>query len=163
MSDENVTITENTSVSRDPVTGEAVQTIERTIARTDNSSWGLWVAGIAVFGAVLVIALFLIGRNNQSTDDQVLAAQAQADAARAQADQATQEAANARLDATATALNAGNSAANDAALRSAAAAEAAANRASAAADAAASRPAPVIVQSPPADASGGADELPPGQ
>src|SRR5699024_8224046 len=105
--------------------------------------WGLWVAGIAVFGAVLVIALFLIGRRRETTpDDQLLAAQAQAEDSRIQAEQAIQDANAARIDATTTALTAGNQAANNAAAASAAAAEAAAARASAAAEAAASAPPP---------------------
>ncbi|MBX7249336.1 MAG: hypothetical protein K1X35_09890 [Caulobacteraceae bacterium] len=143
MSDENVTVTENTAVVRDPVTGEARRVVERTVTRTDNSNWGLWVAGIAVFGAVLVIALFLIGRGRDTTaaDDAVLAAQAQAEASRIQAEQAIQDANSARIAAAASAYNTGSAAANNAAAASAAAAEAAAARADAAARAA-SAPAP---------------------
>ncbi len=160
---DNVTVTENERVTRDPVTGEAVHTVERTVVRRDNSSRGLWVAGVAVFGAVLVIALFLLGRNNDPTSDQVLAAQAEAEAARVQAEQAIQDANAARMDATVTALNAnsrnaGADAANSAAAASAAAAEAAAARAAAAADAASAPQAPN-----PADSKDASEAYPPQQ
>lgn len=162
-----VTVTEHDTMSRDPVTGEAVHTIERTVVRRDNSNWGLWIAGIAVFGAVLVLALFLLGRNNDPTADQVLAAQAEAEAARIQADQAIQDANAARIDATVTALNANsqvangqaaNQAASNAAAASASAAEAAAARAAAAAEAAS------IPQAPnPADSADSSEAYPPRQ
>ena len=162
-----VTVTENDTVSRDPVTGEAVHTIERTVVRRDSSNWGLWIAGIAVFGAVLVLALFLLGRNNDPTADQVIAAQAEAEAARLQADQAIQDANAARIDATVTALNANsqvansqaaNQAASNAAAASASAAEAAAARASAAAQAASIPRAPT-----PADSADSSEAYPPRQ
>lgn len=158
---ETVTVTENDTVTRDPVTGEPVHTLERTVVRRDNSSWALWVAGIAVFGAVLVLALFLLGQNNGPTDDQVLAAQAEAEAARLQADQALQDANAARMDATVTALNAnsqaaGNQAASNAAAASASAAEAAAARAAAAAATAS------VPQAPnPADSRDTSEAYPP--
>jgi hypothetical protein len=135
---DSVTVTENDIVTRDPVTGAPVHTIERTVVRRDHSNWGLWIAGIAVFSSVLMLALLLLGSNNNPTADQVLAAQAEAETARLQADQALQDANAARMDATVTALNAnsqaaGNQAASNAAAASASAAEAAAARASAAA------------------------------
>lgn len=160
-----VTVTENDTVTRDPVTGAPVHTLERTVVRQDNSSWALWVAGIAVFGAVLVLTLFLLGRDNDPTADQVLAAQAEAEAARLQADQALQDANAARMDATVTALNANsqvansqaaNQAASNAAAASASAAEAAAARASAAAAAA------NVPQAPnPADSGDSSEAYPP--
>src|SRR5690606_2358200 len=127
MSDtENVTVTENAAVTRDPVTGQQTETVavQRDVQRRGDSSWALWVAGVAVFGAVLVVALRLLGRDRQ-TDEEVLAAQAQAEAARMQAEQAIMDANAARMDATVGALSAGNIAANNAAAASAAAAEAA--------------------------------------
>lgn len=161
MSDnEHVTVTENTAIVRDPVTGEARQTIERTIVGENKSSWALWVAGVAVFGAVLVIALVLLGQNNNQTDAEVLAAQAETEAARIQAEQAILDANQARMDAAVNGM--GSQAANAAAANSAAAAEAAANRAAAAAESSARTPPTVIVQSPPSS-DGGMEDLPPTQ
>ncbi len=164
---DNVTVTENDTLTRDPATGEAVHTVERTVVRRDSSNWGLWVAGIAVFGAVLVLALVLLGRNNDPTADQVLAAQVEAEAARVQADQSIQDANAARIDATVTALNANsqvansqaaNQAASNAAAASASAAEAAAARASAAAEAASTPQA-----TNPADSGDTSEAYPPRQ
>lgn len=160
MSDtDHVTVTENTAIVRDPITGEARQTIERTVTGENNSSWALWVAGVAVFGAALVIALVILGRNNNQTDAEVLAAQAEAQAARVQAEQATLDANQARIDAAVSGLASGNRNANDAAASSAAAAEAAADRATAAAEAA--RTPPVVVQSAEPVTDGLADQPPP--
>ena len=46
---DNVTVTENDTLTRDPATGEAVHTVERTVVRRDSSNWGLWVAGYLFF------------------------------------------------------------------------------------------------------------------
>lgn len=142
-----VTVSENATVVRDPVTGEAHEVIERTVTETRDSNWALWVAGIAVFATALILALVLLGRGAGETDAEVLAAQAEAEAARLQAEQAIVDANRARMDAAVSGLTAGSSA-NNAAAASAAAAEAAAARAAAAADAA--RSAPPVVVSPPA-------------
>lgn len=154
MSDnEHVTVTENTAIVRDPVTGEARQTIERTVVGENNSNWALWVAGVAVFGAALVVALVILGQNNNQTDAEVLAAQAETEAARLQAEQATLDANQARIDAAVSGITTRNQSANDAA-SSAAAAEAAAQRATAAAENA--RAPTVIVQAPAPEATDGA-------
>ena len=165
MSDtDQVTVTENASVVRDPVTGEAHQVIERTVTERKESNWALWVAGIAVFVAALVLALGLLGRNDPAAAD-LAAAQAEAEAARLQAEQAALDASQARMDAAVSGLTVGNSANSAAAISAAAQAEAAAARASAAADSARSAP-PVVVHSPaPAasDSDGGSEDLPPSQ
>lgn len=131
-----VTVSENATVVRDPVTGEAHEVIERTVTETRDSNWALWVAGIAVFATALILALVLLGRGAGETDAEVLAAQAEAEAARLQAEQAIVDANRARMDAAVSGLTAGSSA-NNAAAASAAAADAA-------------RSAPPVVVSPPA-------------
>jgi len=164
MSDvDHVSVTENATVVRDPVTGERQQVIERTVTERRDSSWALWVAGIAVFIAALVLALIVMNRNPAETDADVLAAQAEAEAARLQAEQATMDANQARMDAAVNGLTSNNAAGN-AAAASAAAAEAAAARAAAAAESARGSP-PVVVHSPSpstaTESTGGSEEVPP--
>lgn len=160
MSDiDHVTVTENASIVRDPITGQRERVIERTVTETRDSNWALWVAGIAVFATALIIALLLLGRGNEQTDADVLAAQAEAEAARAQAEQAVLDANQARMDAAVNGLTA-NSSASNAAASSAAAAEAAAARAAAAAEAARAAE-PTVVQVPAPEATGGSEPVPP--
>lgn len=143
---DNVTVTENDTVTRDPLTGAPMHTIERTVVRRDHSNWGLWIAGIAVFGLVVVLALFLLGRNNDPTAGKALAAEVEADAGQLQAEQAIVD-----VDA------AGDRAASNAAAASASAAAARAAAASAAAAQAAVAP-----QAPnPADSEDPAEVYPP--
>jgi len=160
MSDiDHVTVTENASVVRDPITGERERVIERTVTETRDSNWALWVAGIAVFATALILALVLLGRSNEQTDADVLAAQAEAEAARIQAEQAVIDANQARVQAAVNGVTAGSSA-SDAAASSAAAAEAAAARAAAAAEAARNAQ-PTVVEVPAPEPTGGSDAVPP--
>lgn len=145
MSDiETHNVSETVAVTRDPVTGQATRTVQvdRSVNRGGDNNWALWVAGLAVFAAALVIALLLLGRNDESTQDELLAAQAATEAERLRAEQALMEANQARIDAATTALSVGSRAADSSAAASAAAAEAAAARANAAADAARTAPPP---------------------
>ena len=145
---------ETTTVRREP---DAIVT-EHQVARREDSSWALWVAGIAVFLAVLVIALFMITRNNGAADADTAALTAEAEAARMQAEQAIADANQARMDAATTAMSANNQAANSAAANAAMAAQAAADRADAAARAA-NTPPTIVVQSAPAPASDTSEPL----
>lgn len=133
--------TETVTVRREP---DAVVTQHHVASRGD-SSWAYWVAGVAVFAAVLVIALFVLSRNDAEPNAELLTAQAEAEAARLTAEQAVADANQARLDAATTSIVTSQNASQAAAAASAAAAQNAADRADAAARAAST---PVIVSQP---------------